>query len=67
MLCYCYDYVACTLAKHMPQLIAWGNNVAGNLDPETQESFITKPSRICESQDVKAVLWTSWTSTITKG
>lgn len=51
----------------MPQLIAWGNNVAGALDPETQESFITEPRRVWETRNVKDVLWTSWTSTIIRG
>jgi hypothetical protein len=51
----------------MPQLIAWGNNVAGNLNPEIQEPYISIPTRVCESRSVKEVVWTSWTSTIIRG
>jgi hypothetical protein len=51
----------------MPYLLAWGNNLTGNLDPASSEPIITTPRRVLEDLGVEEILWSSWANTIGRG
>lgn len=51
----------------MPHLLAWGNNLTGNLDPASRDAIISSPRRILEDLGVEEIVWSSWTSTIGRG
>jgi len=51
----------------MPCLLAWGNNLAGNLDPASGEPIISSPRRVLEDLGIEEIVWSSWASTIGRG
>jgi hypothetical protein len=51
----------------MPQVIAWGNNTAGNLDPALDEAIIETPTKVLKDLAVDEICWSSWASTIRRG
>ena len=51
----------------MPYLLAWGNNLTGNLDPAPRDAIISSPRRALEDLGVEEIVWSSWTSTISRG
>jgi hypothetical protein len=51
----------------MPYILAWGNNLTGNLDPASGEHIISSPRRVVEDLGVKEIVWSSWASTIGRG
>jgi hypothetical protein len=53
----------------MVQLIVWGNNVAGNLTPVTDDHIYLEAPTIVKrngEEQIETVIWTSWTCTIVK-
>ena len=49
------------------QILAWGNNLTGNLDPHSNEPIISSPRYVLEQLEVEEISWSSWACTIGRG
>jgi len=51
----------------MRYILAWGNNLTGNLDPTSSDSILSIPRHVLAELDVEELKWSSWASTIVRG
>jgi hypothetical protein len=49
------------------QFLAWGNNLTGNLDPQSKEGIISSPEYVFSDLEIEEISWSSWACTIGRG
>jgi len=49
------------------QILVWGNNLTGNLDPHSDEPIISSPRYVLEELEVEEISWSSWACTVGRG